>query len=49
MFPITKIPSDINNVFLRLIPENNKGIMRPDIDTTRTKRMTNKPVLEIVI
>jgi hypothetical protein len=41
MFPKTKTPSTSNITFLRSIPENNNGKIRPDIATQRAKRLTS--------
>jgi hypothetical protein len=49
MLPKTKIPSTSNIAFLRLTPENNNGIVGPDIDTVRAKRLTSHPAFDTLI
>lgn len=49
MLPRMKIPRTSNIAFLRFIPENNNGIVGPDIETVSAKRLTSHPALDTLI
>ncbi|GEB34868.1 hypothetical protein BPA01_44480 [Brevibacillus parabrevis] len=49
MLPSTKIPRTSNMAVLRFTPENNNGIVGPEMDTASAKRLTSHPALDILI
>lgn len=48
IFPKTKTPNTNNINFLRLIPENNNGIVGPDIAIAIAKRLNVNPAVDIL-
>ena len=48
MFPKTKTPNTSNMTFFRFTPENNNGIVGPDIAIAIAKRLTVNPACDML-